>query len=284
MMTIIPEICGGERHETRLEEHKEKIKSKDITMFSYEGRGFSIYAKKEYGKVFINATGGGSTNKRDGSYFIVKYETEDDSIFKKLQEVIDKYQETKGNGICTHVDGLPEGIGDTLNVLYSSEEKIYKTSNQFPTVSDEASSKFYEIFHEFVKKDGYDFNSEGSNVKLFDDADEEYVQGTWKGKHFGDEIEVTFDGKYVTIKIDGKITDKKEEYIIKEGFIRKNKLKEGTNGTSRFDYEEFEGVQYFAKKNWFTMVGYFYKEASSSCDLMNFNKEKPTNETNEAIR
>ena len=57
--------------------------------------------------------------------------------------------------------------------------------------------KFLKI-NNFVKKYGYDFTSEGSNVKLFDDPDEEYVQGTWKGKHFGDDIEVTFNSPFTS--------------------------------------------------------------------------------------
>ena len=104
------------------------------------------------------------------------------------------------------------------------------------------------------------------------------MQGTWKGKHFGDEIEVTFKDKLVTIKVNGTITEKNSEFIIIEGFVQKNKLKEGKDGSSKYDYEDFEGVQCFAKKNWFTMTGYFHNNSYSTCDLMNFDKEKPAEE------
>ena len=272
-----PEMCGA-RHESQMDDCAEEIKSKDIVSFSYVGPDFVVSAKKEGKNLHVYASGGGKYNKRDGSYFIIKYDTEDMSLLTKLQEIIDKYGEVRGNGHCVHVDGLPPGIGDTLNVEYESGEKIYKYSNQFPTVRPETTKEFYDTFHEFVIKDGYDFTSAGSNVKLFDDADPEYLQGTWKGKHFGSEVEVTFTGNKVTIKVDGKVTDEDVEYTIFEGSVVKNKLAEGKDGTSKGDYEKFEGVQSFCKKNYFTLSGYFTTESYSTCDLMNFDKEKPKDE------
>lgn len=269
-------VCGG-RHESHMEGLIDEIKSKDIMSFMYSGE-FYLSATKEDNIVHINTTGGGKYGKRDGSYFIVRYDTEDDSIFEKLQEVIDKYEVSRNNGYCLHVDGLPGGIGDSIEVKYSSDEKIYKISNQAPTINPEAAKEFYNIFHEFVKKDGYDFTSAGSNVKLFDDADEKYLQGTWTGKHFGDNIEVTFKDNKVTIKVDDKVVEENTEYIIKDGFVQKNKLLEGKDGSTKNDYEDFEGVNSFAKKNWFTMTAYFTTESYSTCDLMNFDKEKPKNE------
>lgn len=269
-------ICG-EKHDSWLEGYNENIESKEITSFIYTGRDYYVSAKKsDNNKIDIRCNGGGKYNPRDGSLFKIRYEASDDSIFKSLQEIIDKNNETKGNGHCVHVDGLPGGLGDNLEVEYSSGEKIYKISNQAQTVSDDSSKSFYDIFHEYVKKDGYDFNSKGSNVKLFDDADEEYVQGTWKGKHFGEEIEVTFNKDLVTIKVNDKITDENVPYTIYEGSIRKNKLKEGIEeAKSKNDYEEFNGVSCFAKKNYFTMSTYFLKESYSTCDIMNYDKEKP---------
>lgn len=104
------------------------------------------------------------------------------------------------------------------------------------------------------------------------------MQGTWKGKHFVKEIEATFINNLVTIKVNENITDENIEYIIKDGFVQKNKLEEGKDGSRHSDYEDFEGVSSFAKKNWFTMTGYFTKESYSTCDLMNFDKEKPESE------
>ena len=271
-------IIDGGRHESKLKECSDFIKSKNIISFSYVGTDYVVSAKKENNKVEITAKGGGKYNLRDGSYFIIKYDTEDDSIFKLLQDVIDENNETRGNGHCTNVAGLPAGIGDTLNVEYDSGEKLYKYSNQCPTVTPDSVKKFYDIFHNFVKKDGYDFTSEGSNVQLFDDPDEEYVQGTWKGKHFGDDIEVTFNGNKVTISVNGKIVDE-EEYTIFEGVIVPNKLKDGIEkATSYHDYEFFKVVSHMTKKNWFTITAYFVENSYSTCDLMNFDKEKPEDE------
>lgn len=153
-------------------------------------------------------------------------------------------------------------------------EKIYKTSNQTPTISNEASNAFYNDFLKYVQKYGLDFNSSGSNVQLYDDADVEYVQGTWNGKHFGQEISVCFDGNHVVIKVDGKETDNCN-YVIVNGSIVKDKLKEGIDkAQSEFDYELFNGVSKLAEKNYFTMVGYFLSDSYSTCDLMNFDKKE----------
>ena len=270
-------MCGG-RHESYMEGLSDNIESTDIIRFSYTGNGNLLTAEKKDNKTYIYATGGGKYNKRDGSYFIVKYDSDDMSIFNLLLDIINKYNINRDNGHCVYVDGLPSGIGDLIDIDYSNGEKIYKSNNQCPTISSDASKEIYDVFHEFTKKHGLDFTSSGSNVQLFDDADEEYLQGTWKGKHFGREVEVTFKDKKLTIKVDGNITDEDIEYIIKDGFVRKNKLEEGKTGEKHTDYVDFEGVSSFAKKNWFTIVGYFTKESNSTCDLMNFDKEKPKDE------
>lgn len=277
---ILQNAMGGGRHESYLEDCLEEITSKDIVSFSYIGTDFSVSAKRENGIVKISCNGGGKYNRRDGSLYGICYETEDDSIFQSLQEVIDKNHEIRGNGHCVYVDGLPGGIGDILDVIYASGEKLYKTSNQCMTVSFESAKEFNDVFHQFVMKDGYEYSTAGSNVKLFDDADEEFVQGTWMGTHFGDEIVVTFEGNLVTISVDGKVVDDHVPYVIFQGSIKKNQLKEGKEkAESPYDYEDFEGVSILSKHNWFTMDAYFYRDgSSSSCNLHNFNKEKPAEE------
>ena len=267
-------ICG-ERHDSYIEGYNEEIKSKDIISFSYNNGDYSFSAKKENNKVQISCSGGGKSNQRDGSLFKIRVETDDIGILTSLQDIIDRNNETQGNGHCIHVDGLPGGLGDTLEVEYQSGEKIYKTSNQTRTVSKSSIESFYTIFHESVKKEGFDFTTAGSNEKLFDDAEEEYLQGTWSGKHFGEEVEVTFNHNKVTIKINGKITDNEVEYTIYEGYVRKNELKEEVeDAKSAYDYKPFSSMEGFKKKNDFTLTGYFYNNASSTCDLFNFNKEK----------
>lgn len=266
--------CGG-KHESYIDGLNNEIKSTDIIEFKYTGTDYSVSAVKDDNLIHISAIGGGKYNRRDGSYFSVRFDINDDGFFDVLQGIITRYSIFNNNGYCLYIDGLPGGIGDTIEINYSSGERIYKTSNQSVTISYDAIKEIYDVFHEITVKNGLDFNTAGSNIKLFDDADEEYVQGNWKGKHFGKEVEVTFKGKKLTIKVDGNITDEDEEYIIKDGFIRKNKLSDGKTGEKYTDYEEFNGVSSFAKKNYFTMTGYFTKESYSTCDLMNFDKEKP---------
>ena len=272
---IIPDaICGG-RHESQLEGYSEEIKSKDIIEFEYAGTKAYLYAKKEDNKLLLTARGGSSSGRRDGTYFKIRLENDDFSILEDLQKVIEEHNIIRGNGHCVHVDGLPDGIGDRLSVEYKSGEKIYKESNQSLTISFDAADAIYDVFQKYVQKYGLDFTSKGSNQQLYDDADEDYLQGTWNGKHFGREISVTINKNHITITVDGKVTDD-EDYIIYEGTVVSNRLREvKEKQNSYYDYEYFNGVSILKKKNWFTMTGYFLGDSYSTCDLMNFDKEKP---------
>ena len=267
-------VCGG-RHESKIEGCNDNILSKDIINFEYNGRGFYLYAEKiENNKIKVVASGG-NTQKRDGTYFRIVFESDDLELLNNIQKDIETYNVSIGNGNCVYVDGLPAGIGDRISVTYENGEKIYKTSNQFPTITDEAAKALYNTFKDYVVKHKMDFTSAGSNVQLYDDADEEYLQGTWNSKHFGDEISATFENYHIIITVNGNGTDD-TEYTIFEGNVVKNKLKEGiTEAKSYHDFEYFNGVSMFVKKNWFTMTGYFMQNSYSTSDFMNFNKEKP---------
>ena len=165
MSDINPILTSGGRHESKMDGYSENISSKEIKYFDYAGRGFSLYAEKiDNNKIKIIANGG-NTNHRDGTYFRIAFECDDLSLLNELQKNIETYNITANNGNCVYVDGLPAGIGDRISVIYESEEKIYKTSNQSPTISDEAAKALYNSFRDYVVKHGLDFTSAGSNVK-----------------------------------------------------------------------------------------------------------------------
>ena len=268
-------MCGG-KHEGRLDGYKDEIESKDLTIFEYYNTKFHMHCELKDDRLYLSSTGGYSTN-RDGKYFIVRFDTDDLDLLPKLQDIIDKYQLYKNNGYTCHVDGIPE-CGDYFSAEYKSGEKIYHVSNQFPTVGGEAQQDIFNTFHRFVHKHGFDFTSEGSNVQLYDDADVDYVQGTWTGKHFGREIVATFDKDHVTITVDGKETDNCK-YTIYEGHVITDKLIDPNKEVTDYhDYEYFNGVSIFSKKNYFTMTAYFMGDSYSTCDMHNFDKEKPKEE------
>lgn len=260
------EELPGAHIERKLDGYSDVIKSKEITSFEYTCGDFSVSAKVEEDGIHITSRGGYSTH-RDGKYFILNYIYNGD-VMERIGELIDKYNLSINNGYTVHVNGLPEGLGDYLNVKYASDEAIYKVSNQCRMNSDEIVNAIYELFHSFAIENGLDFNSEGSNVLLYDDADCEYLQGTWKGKHFGDEFIVEFNGNHVKIYKDGKLDDDCD-YNIYEGNIRTNKLKDGVSeATCENDYEEFNTISCMRKKNSFTIVAYFMKKSYSTCDLL----------------
>lgn len=273
---VIPSAFG-QSHTSKEEGCPEKIESKEIIFFNYIGSNYGLTAKIEEDKLRVIASGG-NINRRDGTRFQINLLSDDLSLLEELQTIIEENDVVRNNGYCHYVDGLPGGIGDSIDVKYESGEKLYKTSNQTPVVGSEVGQKFYNVFLDYVRRHGLDFTTKGSNVQLYDDADEEYVQGTWNGEHFGEKISVTFEGKRVKITVDEKLVED-TEYTIFEGSIVKNQLKEGVEKpTSYGDYELLKGVSMLNKKNWFTMTGYFLGDSYSTADFHNFDKKKPENE------
>lgn len=275
----------GARRESRMEGCSEQIESQDIEMFSYSGpKNSFFFGEKEDGKIHVGCSGG-SYSARDGSAFRISLmpdlsvpeEAERAEILlDELQSTVVSDRVSAGNGYSLEIGGL----GDTVSIKYKSGEKIYKHSNQGRTVSDETVSKFYMSFLKYVKSYGLDFSTEGSNVKIYDDADEEYVQGTWKGTLFGSEIMLVFEGRHVRIYNNGSLTDDCD-YSITNGCIRTAELRDpGPGGKYRgdeFDYEEFSEISCITKHNYFSMDAYFSKNIYSNCTLYNFDKKDPDN-------
>ena len=267
-----PDICGGVVTDKILEGYNEKIESQDITLFQYDNGDFHLKANLEDNKLHIEARGGNG-RERDGTYFKLDYITDDTKLMQELNKIIVENEISKNNGYAHEVAGLPAGLGDTITVEYLSGEKIFKYSNQFPTVPEEVGLKFYEAFHKNALENDYDFTTEGSNVIVYDDPTEEYLQGAWNGTHFGTKIRVEFSSNNIKIYCDDKLTDD-TEYTIVCGNIRPNKVKENvTDVKNQYDYEEFNGCSSLGKKNEILLVAYFTKESYSTCELLRENNK-----------
>ena len=263
-------VDGGTTREGRLPGYEEIIKSKDIIYFEYTCGKFKVICELKDDGLHINSKGGNSYH-RDGTYFKLDYISKTNTILKELQDIIDKYNISENNGYEHEVAGLDPYISTTIKVTYKSKEKIYKYDNQMKVITKEAENEIYEVFHKNAIENGYDFTSEGSNVELYNDANKEYVQGTWKGNHFGSEYKVIFEGTKIKIYKDGKLTDE-GWYKIIEGDIVNDKPKKGdTIPKDRSDYEEFSDISIFKKKNDFTMTMYFMKDGYSTSDLLKEN-------------
>ena len=120
------------------------------------------------------------------------------------------------------------------------------------------------------KMDGSIFNSLSDEVQqeIYDDATVDYLQGTWSGTHFNDNIKVVFNNNHVKIYVNDKITDD-VDYVIFNGNVRVNKLvKDIKVANSEYDYEMFNGVAAFKKKNDILLTAYFTKNDYSTCELL----------------
>ncbi len=268
---IDPIDMPGARREYTMDGYSEDIASEDVVLFAYDAPDFRVRCEKNAdGSVSVQSSGG-DVAARDGSGFRLDYTAADDGFLEKLQQLVAAHDLTADNGRVVNVGGLPEGYGDTLSVTYASGERIYKSSNESRTVSDEAAVAIYEAFRDMAVKNGFDFTTEGSNAPLYDDADEAFLQGTWKGTHFGSEYVAVFTGNRVQIYCDGELTDD-TEYVVVRGSIRPNRLKEGVRAPEdEHDYEEFHDMSSMRKKNDIFLVGYFTKDAYSTVDLLRQN-------------
>ena len=265
---MIEEACGGVRHEGKIEGYSDAIVSNNIVSFYYKHPDFNVECKKESDNKLIVKACGGNFGARDGSAFILKYETDNLELLNKLQYIVKKYNLSRNNGYCLDISGLPYGYGDRISIEYDSGEKIYKSNNQSFNLNDETVNEIYEAFHMNAIENGYDFNTEKSNGVVYDDATVEYLQGSWKGTHFGTVYLITFKDNNVKIYRNGELTDD-TEYTIVRGTVRPKKLKEGVDEpNNEYDYEEFSEISSIKKKNEILISAYFTKESYSTMELL----------------
>ena len=151
------------------------------------------------------------------------------------------------NGHTIHVNGLPKGYGDELHVKFASGEAILKSSNQTKTISQEAIQEIYNLFRTTAIKSSYDFTTDKSTRPIYDDADEQFLQGTWTGRHFGKDCTVIFTGSHVLIYYNHQLTDD-TGYVIINGSIQPDKLRSKPIGKRKEDsYEHFRGIPFLRK-------------------------------------
>ena len=174
-----------------------------------------------------------------------------------------------GSGKTSLVNALTWCLyGDELHVKFASGEAILKSSNQTKTISQEAIQEIYNLFRTTAIKSSYDFTTDKSTRPIYDDADEQFLQGTWTGRHFGKDCTVIFTGSHVLIYYNHQLTDD-TGYVIINGSIQPDKLRSKPIGKRKEDsYEHFRGIPFLRKKNSFTLTGYMTNNNSySTVDL-----------------
>lgn len=250
-----------------IEEYSDIIESDNIVYFEYTDPNYYVECKlTENGLNIISR--GGYSDIRDNKTFKLDYETDSIDLLNKLQNVVKKYQLSTNNGSNKQINGLKEATEKTLSITYDTGEKIYHNSNAERVISEEAALEIYELFHEEALANGYDFTTDKSNEEIYDDATVDYLQGTWSGTHFNDNIKVVFNNNHVKIYVNDKITDD-VDYVIFNGNVRVNKLVKDTKAAnSEYDYEMFNGVAAFKKKNDILLTAYFTKNEYSTCELL----------------
>lgn len=280
------ENVEGGRSDSQVSGLRETIESHEVISFRYEAQcamgllsqpklsGEAFFVSCELlsdGRVHVIANGGSSSGRRDGTKFLLDYEADEDGFLAVLDALILEHRLSENNGHVTHVNGLPP-YGDSLSVEYASGERIYRSNNQARMLSADASDAIYEAFLTFTRKNGYDFTTAGSNVPVYDDADEAFLQGTWSGKHFGREVKAVFTGSHVQIWYDGELTDD-TDYVIIEGCVLPNRLRPDADKAYRpaDGYEHFHSVETFTKYLGIGLTGHVYDGSSSTFTLRRAN-------------
>jgi hypothetical protein len=274
------DACAGMHHEYTIKDAPTEIISENIVsfklyLFEPQRYGMTIesdeYSDKEIlasqmtlkknpdGTLNITARGGNMySTRRDGSAFIVDFNTKDNGYTAELNKIIQKYNIARRNGHISHTDGLPSGDGDTLDVTYESAERIYINANNYRILNFYEAYDIYALFKKITRDNGLDFNTAGSNVQLYDDPTIEWLQGSWKGKHFGRDVLAVFKENHIQIFYNGELTDD-TDFVIVDGTV-----KPAGKGAENGEYAEFKAVTGFNKKNSFSLSGHVYKNRSSS--------------------
>ena len=218
------------------------------------------------GSLEISARGGSleamNQEVRDGSVFAVNFTTPDRGYTARLQDLVVRRSLIRNNGLVVHTYGLPSGDGDRLSVKYDSGEYIYRRINTGPLLDYDTAFEIYDLFRTMTRDQGLDFTTRGSNVTVYDDATEEFLQGIWEGRHFGTPCQVRFAGRHVQITYGGSLTDD-TDYVIVDGWVRPD-----TPSARKGGHAVFSALTGMSKKNSFTLnAGVYRNGASSSFEL-----------------
>ena len=89
------------------------------------------------------ASGFNSWDERRSEWAYVK-----EDIFQKLVDLVREFDLSRGNGYHSQTHGLPQNFGGSMDIRYSSGERISKSNNQSPILSHEASNRIAGVFGE----------------------------------------------------------------------------------------------------------------------------------------
>lgn len=169
-----PAECGGTDATQDMKAPKE-IKSEDMLLFDVTSSlagGMAVHApaNKEQPLGFISAfavsaekgallylkksAGFGRFAERSHEIALVS-----NDVFPALVRLVREYGLAKNNGFHSVTHGLPENFGGSVEILYSSGEKISFSNNQFPIISHETAREIVNVFTDAFGRDKLTFPS-----------------------------------------------------------------------------------------------------------------------------
>ncbi len=155
-----PNTCGGTDATIDTSAPKE-IKSENMIFFDISSRvgygdGYikdfhAFAAKGDDGNFIYLETIKYIDNERNCSWALIS-----DDIFSELNRLVLKYDIAKQNGYHSTTHGLPENFGGSVDIRYSSEERISISDNQSPVISGDACYEIVVIFNEYLNRERVD--------------------------------------------------------------------------------------------------------------------------------
>jgi len=149
-------ICGGVVKDYYLDDYSDNINSNNITSFEYECGDYYLKCFIDNNQLHI-ISHGGNIERSEVVKFEVDYYSKNNDLLDKLNNIIKENELYKNNGHIHEVGGLPPGLGDKLDIVYDSGEKIHKSSNQYPHIEDKVALEIYNLFRDNAKENGYNY-------------------------------------------------------------------------------------------------------------------------------
>lgn len=123
------------------------------------------------------------------------------STLDALQAIIEEHALASANGVDKTIQGIPERLGATLLVEYTSGERIYAHDNSSSVLSAKATDALFGFFRALAKEADCDFLHTHGEIMDF----QEFLGGCWQDPDKTAMLD--FWGDSVKIYVDGQLTD-----------------------------------------------------------------------------
>ena len=155
--------CGG-KVEYYVKGLKDEIKSNNIVKFDYSCEYLRLLAELIDNKLHIEIRRG-SHKDFSNNEILVDYSKKDTKFLKELNDFIIDHNLSRDNGHVYKISGLIPYLEEELEVIYDTEEKIYKMTNRNFVLGDDEVRSLIDLFISKANNDGYKITRDDLHFK-----------------------------------------------------------------------------------------------------------------------